>query len=144
MVVLHVIEERRKTDVSRSGVRDDPAGGEMSHARRRVGRGEHHDRRTILGAGSHLGLEAERPRPRDQVLREGRRYPANGRDADLVDVIEAPELRIDRRQRRCPELEAPGVVVQLERAGVEGELVLVAEPPGDGRCEPSRNSTGKL
>src|SRR5438093_10881289 len=105
MVVLHVIEERRKTDVSRSGVRDDPAGGEMSHARRRVGRGEHHDRRTILGPGSDLGPEAVLPCPRDPVLRERSRYPPNSGDADFVDVIEAPELRRDRSEPRRPELE---------------------------------------
>src|SRR5256885_738048 len=136
MVVLHVIKERREADVPRSGVRDDPAGGEMSHARRGVGRGEHYDGRTILGARSYRGPEAVLPRPCDQVLGERRRHPANVRDPDFVDVIEASELRIDRRQRRCAELEAPGVVVQLEYAGVEGELVLVAEPPGDRRREP--------
>src|SRR2546427_477057 len=110
----------------------------MSHAGSRVGRREHHNRRAILRAGRHLGLEAVFARPRNQVLGERRGHAANGRDADLVDVIEAPELGVDRRQRRCPELEAPGVVVQLERAGVEGELVLVPEPPGNGRCEPPR------
>ena len=36
--------------MSRSGVRDDAAGGEMSHAGSRVGRREHHNRRAILGA----------------------------------------------------------------------------------------------
>src|SRR2546429_9347699 len=65
------------------------------------------------------------PRPRDQVLRERSRPPANSGDADFVDVIEAPELRVDRRERRRAELETPRVVVQLERVGVEGELVLV-------------------
>src|SRR5256884_5205739 len=55
------------------------------------------------------------PRPRDQVLRERSRHPANSGDADFVDVIEAPELRVDRRERRRAELETPRVVVQLDR-----------------------------
>src|SRR6266851_1309217 len=58
MVVLHVIEEGREADVSRPGVYDDPAGGEMSHARGRVGRGEHDDRRPILGARSDVRPKA--------------------------------------------------------------------------------------
>src|SRR2546422_4922456 len=107
----------------------------MSPTRSWVGRGENHDRRTILGAGSHLGPEAALHRPRDQVLRERSRHPANSGDADFVDVIEAPELRVDRRERRRAELETPRVVVQLERVGVEGELVLVAEPPGNSGSE---------
>src|SRR5207245_3565517 len=90
----------------------------------------------ILGAGSRRGPEAVLPRPRDQVFRERSRHPANRGDADFVDVIEAPELRVDRRERRRPELETPRVVVQLERAGVEGELVLVTEPAGNSGSEP--------
>src|SRR3989442_333126 len=49
-----------------------------------------------------------------------------------------PGVRCEPLERGCAELEAPGVLVQLEHAGGEGELVLVTEPPRDRRREPPR------
>src|SRR6266550_3126270 len=142
MVVLHVIEERRETDVSWSGVRDDPARGETSHTRRGVGRGEHHDSRTIFGAGSHLGPEPVLSCPGDQILGERRCHPTNGGDPDFVDVVEAPELRVDGRQRRCAQLEAAIVGASRRASSPRTYSSTIPGPPSSHLSPPAvRKST---
>src|SRR5437762_2931369 len=50
MVVLHVIEEGGEAHVPRARVGDDAGGGQVAHARRRIGRRQHDDGRAIRGA----------------------------------------------------------------------------------------------
>src|SRR6266480_3970658 len=138
MVVLLVIEERREADMPGAGIRDDPAVGQMPDRRRGVRRGEHDDRRARRGIGGHLGPEAPRRSARDQILGERGRHRADCRHPDLLDVLEAPQLRVHRRQGRRPQLEAARVVVKGEPPGVERELVPMPEPAGDGRLEAAR------
>src|SRR5947207_13520776 len=136
MVVLQVIEERRETDMPGSGVRDDPAVRQVLDRRGGVRRGQHHDRRARGGVCGHLGAEPPVLRPGDQVLRKRGGDRADRRHPDLLEVLEPAKLRVYRRQRGRPQLEAPGIIVKGEPARVERELILVPEPAGDGRLEP--------
>src|SRR5690348_8205152 len=138
MVILHVIKEGREPNVTGTGIRDDAGLGQMPYGAGWVCRGEQHDRRAVGGVGRHLGPETAVPRPRDQVLGEVRGDPPNRRDSYLLDVVEAPQLGVHRREGRSAELEAPRVVVQLEAPRVEPELVAVPEPSGDGGRQPPR------
>src|SRR6266704_360541 len=131
MVVLQVVEEWGEADVSRSRVRDDAGGREVAQRGRRIRGREHDDRGTLLRAGGHLGPKPALAGARDQILGERRGDRADAGDPDLIDAVQAAELRVDGCERWRAQLETARVLVQLERAWVESELVPVPEPPRD-------------
>src|SRR5258707_15431107 len=135
MVILDVVKEWRKADVSGAGVGHDGSGGEMAHRGVWVRGRQHDDCRALLGGRRHLGPEPLIGGARNEVFDEPGGYAPDRGHPNLLDILEPAELRVDRGEGGGPELEAARVVVKLERARLEGELVLVTEPPPDGRYD---------
>src|SRR5881398_3486636 len=68
IVVLHVVEEGGKTDVTGPRIRNDPRRRKVAHPVRGVLHREHDDRRAVLPPSGHLGPEAHGPSARGQGL----------------------------------------------------------------------------
>ena len=105
-----------------------PLAARLRTSRARISARQHHDAAPLRRRAGHLGLEPAFPGQCYQVFRERRRLAPHGVDSDLFQQFEAAQLRVHRHQRRRAALQPPGVVVQLERIGIETELLPVAEP----------------
>ena len=109
--------------------------GELFDRVRRSGMAHRDDRGALVRIARNPGCEAGGLASVDQALGKRDVPGSNHLDAHVVDDILTPERRVNGGQRRGPELEAAGIRVIAEFAGIEAELVLGGEPAGDSRLK---------
>ena len=96
---------------------------------------KHDDGGALFGRRGHLRPEPGGTGVLDQVLGQRHGAPANLPHAELLDHLEPAELRVDRHERRCAGLEPARVVVELQRPGIEPELLAMREPSARPRAK---------
>src|ERR1051326_5057678 len=107
----------------------------MPHAGGGVRHWNHHDRRPPLRLRGDFGRESRRAQRREEILGQRRGHLSKRRHADLLDVLETTELGVYCGKRGRAHLEAARVVVKRQGAGIERELIALAEPTGDAWLE---------
>ncbi len=91
---------------------------------------QHHDAGSLLGCRGHLRGDSLGAGSLEQVFYQVTGDSSSFGRTEFLQRLESPKLGIDRRHRRGAQLEPARIVVRLEVAGVEPELLAMGKPPG--------------
>src|SRR6185436_5731678 len=100
IVLDQVVEERGKANMARTGVRHDAGLGQAFYLSCGIGRGEHHDRGTVVSRGGDLGLEPGLAGASNQIFSQPAHGCTDRGDADLTDHLQTAELCVNGLQAR--------------------------------------------